>query len=98
MDCGLDVWRRSVPQFEERQLGRLHAERRELLANYLLTNHVDLIPPSSPRSVRSQFDDCPISMQFKQSSAVDGPQQTGATGIVERPLGRTTEQSHRVPA
>jgi hypothetical protein len=46
MDCGLDVWRRSVPQFEERQLGRLDAERRELLANYLLINHVDLIPPS----------------------------------------------------
>jgi hypothetical protein len=32
MDCGLDVWRRSVPQFEERQLGRVDAERRELLA------------------------------------------------------------------
>jgi hypothetical protein len=32
MDCGPDVWGRSVPQFEGRQLGRLDAERRELLA------------------------------------------------------------------
>jgi hypothetical protein len=30
--CGPDVWGRSVPQFEGRQLGRLDAERRELLA------------------------------------------------------------------
>lgn len=42
MDCGLDVWRRSVPQFEGRQLGRLDAERRELLAfNHLIANHVE---------------------------------------------------------
>jgi hypothetical protein len=34
MDCGPDVWGRSVPQFEGRQLGRLDAERRELLAHY----------------------------------------------------------------
>ena len=30
--CGPDVWGRSVPQFEGRQLGRLDAERRELPA------------------------------------------------------------------
>jgi hypothetical protein len=34
MDCGPDVWGRSVPQFEGRQLGRLDAEHRELLAHY----------------------------------------------------------------
>src|ERR1700730_15421931 len=43
-----------------------------------------------PRSVRSQFDACPISMQFKQSAAVDGPQQTGATGRVEKAANRST--------
>jgi hypothetical protein len=30
--CGPDVWGRSVPHFEGRQLGRLEAEHRELLA------------------------------------------------------------------
>jgi hypothetical protein len=32
LDCRPDVWGHSVPQFEGRQLGRLDAERRELLA------------------------------------------------------------------
>ena len=44
MDCGPDVWGRSVPQFEGRQLGRLDAERRRTY--HSITNHVDLIPPS----------------------------------------------------
>jgi hypothetical protein len=34
VDCGPDVLGRSVPRFEERKLGRLDAERRELLAHY----------------------------------------------------------------
>ena len=33
---------------------------------------------------RGTVDDCPVSVQFKQSAAVDGPQETGATGTVER--------------
>jgi hypothetical protein len=37
-------------------------------------------------------------VQFDEPAAVDGPQKTGAAEIVERPFGRTTEQSHRVPA
>jgi hypothetical protein len=45
-----------------------------------------------PRSVRSQFDDCPISMQFKQSAAVDGPQQTGAAPVLAGPRFITTAQ------
>jgi hypothetical protein len=43
-------------------------------------------------------DHCPVSVQLDEPAAVDGPQEAGAAGIVEGPFGRTTEQSHRVPA
>src|ERR1700730_9717166 len=43
------------------------------------------------RSVHRQVYHCPVSVQFDESAAGDGPQQTGATEIVEGPLGRTTE-------
>ena len=48
------------------------------------------------RSVHRQVYHCPVSAQFDEPAAVDRPQKTGAAGIVEGPLGRTTEQSHRV--
>src|SRR6202048_3144311 len=41
---------------------------------------------------------CPITVQLEKPAAVDGPQKASATGIVEGPLGRATEQSHRIPA
>jgi hypothetical protein len=50
------------------------------------------------RSVHRQVYHCPVSVQFDEPAAGDGPQKTGAAGIVEGPLRRTTEQSHRVPA
>jgi hypothetical protein len=42
--------------------------------------------------MQRDVDDCSVSMHLDESAAVDGPYQTGATGIVERPLGHTTEQ------
>jgi hypothetical protein len=36
--------------------------------------------------------------EIRVNAAGDGPQKTGAAGIVEGPLRRTTEQSHRIPA
>src|ERR1700730_5672978 len=47
-------------------------------------------------SMHWDVDDCPVSMHLDEPAAVDGPYQTGAAGIVERPLGRTTEQPLRV--
>ena len=41
---------------------------------------------------------CPVSTQLKQSAAVDGPKQTGTTGIVEGPIALTAEQGHGIPA
>jgi hypothetical protein len=42
-------------------------------------------------SLHWDIDQRPVTMQLKKPAAFDGPQQTVATGIVERPLGRTTE-------
>ena len=41
-------------------------------------------------SLHWDVDPRPITMQLEKPAAFDGPQQTGTTGIVERPLGGTT--------
>jgi hypothetical protein len=48
--------------------------------------------------VERDVDHCPITMQLEKPAAVDGPQEAGVAGMVERPFGRTTEQSHGIPA
>jgi hypothetical protein len=45
------------------------------------------------RSVHRQVYHCPVSVQFDEPAAGDGPQKTGAAGIVEGPLRRASQPS-----
>src|SRR6266481_5964214 len=45
------------------------------------------------RSVHRKLDDCPISMEFYEFAAIDGPEETSATEMHQRIIAMATEQS-----
>ena len=44
--------------------------------------------------VHGDVDNCPVAVELNEPAAVECPQEARAAGIVEGPLGRTTEQTH----
>src|ERR1700739_3352268 len=61
--------------------------------------HVDIATVEDTLGpVHWDVDNCPVAMELNEPAAVECPQEARAAGIVEGPLGRTTEQAHRIPA
>ena len=52
---------------------------------------------SLARSVRRALDDSPVSMQFDELAAVDGPQKSGAGQVFKRANSSTAKQCKSVP-
>ena len=50
------------------------------------------------RSIHWKLDDRPISMEFYEFAAIDGPEETSATEMHQRIIAMATEQSPRIPA
>jgi hypothetical protein len=49
------------------------------------------------RPILSQLNDGPVATKLDQPATIDGPQQTGTAGTVERTMAAATEQGQGVP-
>jgi len=52
----------------------------------------------APRSVHREFDNCPISMKLEESAAIDDPQETRTTEVIEGAVAAAAKQRHGIPA